>query len=123
MDPWFSDDGAFDAAWFQYPSNQHVAGFVTARLADASKRRYLYLSHEHADHFDIGFLQSLPDLGCTVIAPHFRRAEFGEKLRRLGFADLRELPHRERVPLENGFLQLYLDDSELNRDSSLLVSM
>ena len=36
---------------------------------------------------------------------------------------MRELPHRERVPLENGFLQLYLDDSELNRDSALLVSM
>jgi UDP-MurNAc hydroxylase len=123
MDPWFSNDGAFDAAWFQYPPNRHVAGFVTDRLADASKRRYLYLSHEHADHFDVGFLRSLPDLGCTVIAPCFRRAEFGEKLGELGFADVRQLSHRERVPLEHGFLQLYLDDSELNRDSALLVSM
>jgi UDP-MurNAc hydroxylase len=123
MDPWFSQDGAFDAAWFQYPSNRHMVGFVNARLADASKRRYLYVSHEHADHFDVGFLQSLPDRNYTVIAPHFRRAGFAEQLERLGFAEVRSLSHRARVPLENGFLQLYLDDSELNRDSALLVSL
>ena len=56
MDPWLSAHGAFDASWFQYPKNHHMASFVQNILATSTKDKYLYISHEHRDHFDLDFL-------------------------------------------------------------------
>jgi UDP-MurNAc hydroxylase len=123
MDPWLSRNGAFDSAWFPYPPNLHMADAVRERLSDTSRDRYVYISHEHRDHFDLEFLQSLPDRSFTLVAPHFRRATLLEKLRGYRCRRIAALLDRERVAIAGGWMQLYLDDSELNRDSALIVRM
>ena len=53
MDPWFSARGAFQAAWYQFPSNAHLD---RATLLDCD---YVTVSHEHLDHMDLSVLPAL----------------------------------------------------------------
>ena len=83
IDPWLSPQGAFDSGWFQMPRNHHLAKFVQEKLNDPRKERFIYISHEHKDHFDIEFLNSLGSSDFTFIVPHFRRAELRNALSKL----------------------------------------
>jgi UDP-MurNAc hydroxylase len=122
-DPWLSEDGAFDSAWFQFPPNQHMAPFVQERLADESRERFIYVSHEHQDHFDIGFLQSIENRNFTLVVPHFRSHNLRQKLEGFACKRIAVLEDGGELRLRDGRLRLYIDDSELNRDSALLVEM
>ncbi|HKA61707.1 MAG TPA: MBL fold metallo-hydrolase [Methylomirabilota bacterium] len=69
-DPWFSPEGAFLGAWHQFPPNAHVDQ-AAVRAAD-----YLFLSHNHQDHFDERFLRSWSNprtrvLIADYVSPHF----------------------------------------------------
>jgi UDP-MurNAc hydroxylase len=120
-DPWLSPSGAFDASWFQFPRNHHLAALVQEKLADGSKSRYLYLSHEHKDHFDKSFLDSIQCRDFTVILPHFNRKALAEAMAGYQCRDLILADHQAEVPIRGGSVKLYLDDSELNRDSAMLL--
>jgi UDP-MurNAc hydroxylase len=120
-DPWLSPMGAFDSAWFQYPRNHHLAAYVQEKLADSRKERFLYVSHEHKDHLDLPFLNSISCREFTLVLPDFRR-----RYLRTAFADYRcneavYLADSESVEVPDGTITLYLDDSELNRDSAMLL--
>ncbi len=121
MDPWMSPLGAFDSAWFQFPSNHHLAALVQEKLKDPTKRKYIYISHEHKDHFDQPFLNSLIARDFTLILPHYRRSALRD-----AFADYKcdgiiTCRDGDVVQLEDGYVQLYLDDAELDRDSTIFV--
>lgn len=123
MDPWLSPGGAFDASWFQYPCNHHLAGLVQEKLADSSRKRFLYISHEHKDHFDIAFLQTLTSDAFTFLVPHFRRPVLRERLAEIPSEAFVLCEHGERLELPGGYARLFLDDSELNRDSAIFVRL
>ena len=120
-DPWLSPSGAFDSAWFQYPRNHHLAAYVQDRLADARKERFVYLSHEHKDHFDPAFLESLRCRDFTVVIADFRRAYLKSVFAEYHCKDVVVCSHVQEVEIPGGKLKLYLDDSELNRDSAILI--
>ncbi len=93
MDPWLSPEGAFDAAWFQFPRNHHLAPEVRRTLQESDKECFIYVSHEHHDHFDPGFLASLPNEKLTYVVPHFERdalrsavADYHPKALKIDFA-------------------------------------
>ena len=67
MDPWLSRYGAFDSSWFQYPPNAHMAAIVLEQFEASSKDKYIYISHEHKDHFDIEFLKSIQTRNFKII--------------------------------------------------------
>ena len=123
MDPWLSPEGAFDSAWFQFPRNHDLAPLVIEKLADSKKERFVYVSHEHRDHFDPGFLRRLncPDL--TFIIPHFQRAALRSAIATLRPKNLITCGHAERVAIPGGQITLYLEDSGLNRDSAILLRL
>lgn len=121
MDPWLSPEGAFDSAWFQLPCNHGLAPFVREKLGDSTKQRFVYISHEHRDHFDPHFLGSLPVGDLTFIVPRFTRAALRSEIARLEPAALIACSHGEEVPIPGGSVKLYLDDSGLNRDSAILL--
>jgi len=75
MDAWVSKNGAFDSAWFQYPRNHHMAEYLKNKLnkAKGKKEVYVYISHEHKDHFDKPFLKSIEEFEFKYIIPNFRR--------------------------------------------------
>ena len=121
-DPWLSPEGAFDSAWFQFPCNHHLASFLQERLRHSSKSRFLYVSHEHRDHFDPEFLKTLPTNEMTFLVPRFQRAALRTELAGLNPVSLISCEHGQAVPIPGGYVKLYLDDSGLNRDSAILIN-
>lgn len=120
-DPWLSPEGAFDSAWFQFPRNHDLAPFVRKKLSDRAKKRFVYISHEHRDHFDLSFLKSLLLDELSFIIPHFQRDALRAELARLNPAELILCKHGEEVDLPGGSAKLFIDDSGINRDSSILI--
>lgn len=121
MDPWLSPTGAFDGAWFQFPRNHHMGAYVQEKLKHTHKERYLYISHEHKDHFDLKFLESLENRDFTIVVAKFRREELREVLGHYKCKQLISLEDNEALAFADGFMKLYLIDSEINRDSAILV--
>ncbi|MBI4787786.1 MAG: MBL fold metallo-hydrolase [Chloroflexi bacterium] len=121
VDPWLSPLGAFDSAWFQFPCNHHLGALVQEKLQDPTRRKYIYISHEHKDHFDPPFLNSLIARDFTFILPHFRRSALRDMLAGYQCDGMITCQDGQVVPLEDGFVQLFLDDAELDRDSTILI--
>ena len=120
-DPWLSPEGAFDSAWFQYPCNHHLGSWVQQKLQRAEKQVFIYVSHEHRDHFDPAFLRTLPVRKITFLLPHFHRPALRLEVEELQPAGLVSCSHGEAVQIPGGTVKLFLDDSGINRDSAILV--
>ena len=93
-DPWL-DGKVFNESWSLYPKPQ---------LDDAVTRDvdYLWISHEHPDHFNIPTLRGLPTEfkhRVTVLFQKNNSTKVFQALQKLGFSKFRALPHRELVPL------------------------
>lgn len=121
MDPWLSKTGAFDSSWFQLPRNHHLASLVYDKLRDDRRARYLYVSHEHQDHFDIKFLQGLPVREFTLLVPEFGRSALMEHFEGYECEQIIFFKHTQEVSIPGGSLKFYVDDSRANRDSAILV--
>ena len=121
MDPWLSPTGGFDSAWFQLPANHHLAPFVDEKLGTPGKKKFVYVSHEHEDHYDPKFLKSLRNRGFTLVVAKYRRPQLRRELADYECEAHLALSEGETVEFEGGSLKMYLDDSELNRDSALLI--
>jgi UDP-MurNAc hydroxylase len=119
MDPWLSSHGAFDAAWFQFPQNHHLAPLLRQKLAASRKPKFVYVSHEHNDHFDPDFLASLPK-DVNYVIPDFQRPAVKDALASLGASRVVTCAHGQALAIPKGTIKLYLDDSGLNRDSGIL---
>ena len=59
MDPWMSKEGAFDSSWYQFPSNHKLGDEIRESISKTDKDVYIYISHDHKDHFDVPFLETL----------------------------------------------------------------
>jgi UDP-MurNAc hydroxylase len=121
MDPWLSAHGAFDASWFQMPRNHHLAPVVREKLRDSERSIFLYVSHEHRDHLDVDFLNSLPIRRFTLLLPAFNRSALSAQFSSYECQDIVFFQHRQQIDIPGGFLKLYVDDSQLNRDSAILM--
>ena len=123
MDPWLSKQGAFDAAWYQYPKNHHMSDFVQAILSTSKKDKYIYISHEHKDHFDINFLQSLMARDFTLLLANFTYPLVKRQLDAINYSCKNRvlLNNNETYLLKDGLLVLFVVDTELNCDSAILV--
>ena len=123
MDPWLSPQGAFDASWFQYPKNHHMADFVQHILSTSTKDKYIYISHEHKDHFDIPFLESLQSRNFTLLLANFSYPVIKRTLDSIHYhcKKMVLLNNEEPFQLKDGKLCLFIIDGELNCDSAILV--
>jgi len=120
-DPWLSPEGAFDSAWFQFPCNHHIGPWLREKLESSSKSLFVYVSHEHRDHFDPEFLKTLPLAKINFLVPRFQRPALREHLGKLRPNSLISCTHGQIVAIPGGTVRLFLDDSGLNRDSAILV--
>lgn len=122
MDPWLSSSGAFDYGWFQYPRNHHLADYVQELLATSSKEKYIYISHEHKDHFDPLFLNSLRSRDFTILLANFQRSIVKAALEKSNYQckKIISLNDDEEFNFADGSLHLFVIDAELG-DSAILV--
>jgi UDP-MurNAc hydroxylase len=123
MDPWLSEDGAFDGAWFQFPCNHHLQYLLQQKLSSTTQSKYIYLSHEHKDHFDAGFLKSIEAFDFTYIIPRFHRPALVNALERFTTHRIQLCSDSDIVFLNGGLIKIFADDGELNRDSAILVEL
>jgi UDP-MurNAc hydroxylase len=121
MDPWLSEHGAFDSAWFQYPNNHHMAAYVQSVVETSKKDKYIYISHEHKDHFDINFLNTLKNRDFTVILANFFHPIVKEALTNYNCKNIVLLNNQEEFILKDASIILFTIDAELECDSAILV--
>lgn len=96
-DPWLAGK-AFNDSW---------ALITPAVLADEWYPRldYLWISHEHADHFHVPTLRALPDevkQRVTVLTRTGDAPKLTQALTRMGFAHVLPIAHRGRIALPGG---------------------
>ncbi|RYZ34919.1 MAG: MBL fold metallo-hydrolase [Myxococcaceae bacterium] len=121
MDPWLTPRGAFDSAWMQLPRNHHLAPRVRELLETPGKERFLYISHEHKDHFDPEFLASLSRRDFTVLVPRFKRAELQDLFAKYGCKRVIACEDSREIPIKGGYIKLFVSEQGTNRDSSVMV--
>lgn len=73
-DPWLSKEGAFLSSWFQFPDNTQLD------LNPVRKANYIFLSHEHQDHFDLNFLKTISPQ-TKIIIPKYTDSYLYDTLR------------------------------------------
>ena len=114
-DPWFSETGGFLARWHQFPPNDHID---KKNLYNAD---YLYVSHEHHDHFDRKFLESFPK-EVTVVLANFQTKDFRNSFRELGFEKIIELNDWEKKKLADDFeIMIVTDPGKYKEDSVIFI--
>jgi len=119
MDPWMSRYGAFDRAWYQFPPNHNLGDTIRGMIESTKKDVFIYISHEHKDHFDIPYLETLNQNKITYITPNFRRDHVVGKLSELNPKDVVALEDKVKYSTDSLDIYLFLDDNELNRDSGI----
>jgi L-ascorbate metabolism protein UlaG (beta-lactamase superfamily)/nitrite reductase/ring-hydroxylating ferredoxin subunit len=117
MDPWLSEQGAFQAAWHQFPANTHLD---RAALLDCG---YVTVSHEHLDHMDLSVLTGLP-VTTTVLIPRYPSPNFRDRLAAAGVANVIEVPAWEKFQLNarGDWLTFITEQSPMCHDAAVLVS-
>ena len=122
MDPWVSPKGAFKSAWFQFPTNHFY--FTELKQQISEIQTFIYISHEHKDHFDKHFLEAIVECQPTIVIPKFSSNDFYEEISELSFKNIIQLKESEKFLIPNSELsiKLFLDDTQLNRDSAIFVS-
>src|SRR5262245_46515308 len=91
MDPWIVGPSNF-RSWWHLPDEE--TDVQTLPSLD-----YIYVSHLHEDHFHQGTLLNLKQRP-KVLVPRLYHNRLVQKLRRLGYTEILELPHAKRVKLE-----------------------
>src|SRR5277367_6321865 len=96
-DPWLSGK-VFNDSWSLFPS----AAWDSSLLG---KIDYIWISHEHPDHFNIPTLRSLPDWfkrRTTILFQDLGSPKMVRAFMELGFPNVRLLGHRRIERLRQG---------------------
>jgi UDP-MurNAc hydroxylase len=124
MDPWLSSEGAFDGGWFQFPCNHHM-GQTIIDLLEKNKEKtvFVYVSHEHKDHFDPIFLRKLEPFNFEYILPKYRRSILVDEIKSFSSKKINLCKDGHKVSLgRTDSVVVFTEDSELNRDSAILMT-
>jgi UDP-MurNAc hydroxylase len=113
MDPWLTDP-TYHGTWWHYPP-------LAVGVRDLPKIDYLYVSHEHPDHFDPPTLRQL-DKRVPVIIANFKRKRFRDRLHAIGFHDITEINFGEEVRCNgSGLIVRLIAPDRPWDDSAILV--
>lgn len=122
IDPWMSPLGAFFGSWHQFPDNTHLRQALVQKAGE--KDTFVYLTHEHRDHFD------QETLSLLVAAPRFRgffipkfHDEFLRKQLEAFGKPVTEISDLQKQAVTDDIgIQIFISDVGVNHDSAVLVS-
>jgi UDP-MurNAc hydroxylase len=119
IDPWFSNAGAFFGSWFQYPKNHHLKNQLLDIL-QAKNNSFVFISHEHQDHYDSSFLEHLP-LGTNFIIPSYKDVNFKNQIL-TSRENLIELEDLQELRLDDQMsISLLISDIGINHDAAIFI--
>mgnify|MGYP001605070770 CR=1 FL=1 len=113
FDPWFG--GAFQAAWWPYPSNQ----LLLPSLGEAGVRA-IVLSHAHDDHANVESLKMVP--GVPVVIPTYPSSRLREKVMGAGSRKVVELRPWKEYTID-GMTVFFVPESSAAHDSAIVVRL
>ena len=119
-DPWLSEKGAFFGSWFQWPINHHCKDQLILKL-DVNVASYLYLSHEHQDHFDketLEFIQPYLD-GCFI--PKYEDRFLYNEMVGLGYKVTELADQTKHYFNDSDYIELMIVDTGVNHDSAAII--
>ena len=124
-DPWFSKNGGFLGTWHQYPDNSHLASQLISKIKQSTKNVYIYVSHEHSDHFDREFLAMLPK-EINYILPKFSdnflfqeistKIAVGSRVIQLSNAQTLNIDKHTKATI-------WISEVGINRDSAIAINI
>lgn len=116
VDPWLSPEGAFQASWFQYPENHHLAASASLDVGA------VVISHEHLDHLDTWLLSRLPP-GVAVWTPRYPIDVVRRKVASVGpDRPVFEVPPWTWAEVAAGIEVLFVpEDSPMNHDAAVVL--
>jgi UDP-MurNAc hydroxylase len=89
-------------------------------VRDLPRIDYLYVSHEHPDHFDPPTLSQL-DKNTHVVIANYPRKRFRDRIAALGFRRITELPYHGDFTCDGGDLTLRLIAPDRPWDDSAIL--
>ena len=119
IDPWFSKKGAFYGSWFQYPKNHIFQEDVLALLSKKNKS-FIFISHEHEDHFDEDFLK-LISKNTSIIIPDYEDKDFKNKISNYSSNIIEAKDDKELLLSSEIKILLKISDFGVNHDSAIFV--
>ncbi len=93
MDPWLTDP-TYHGSWWHYPP-------LALGIADLPRPDYIYISHEHPDHFDPPTLEQV-DKDIPILIANFGRKRFLDRLAALGFQKIIQLDFGKTLDCGHG---------------------
>lgn len=114
IDPWLSPEGAFQAAWFQYPDNSHL---LTESLLRPTA---IVISHEHLDHVDPWFLSHVPR-DIPAIIPRYPAPALRQKIELGGRRPIVEVEQWQVVEIAPGMSVFFVSEPPMNHDSAIMI--
>ena len=119
IDPWFTEKGAFFGSWYQYPKNHHLKEDVLYFL-ERKKNAFIFVTHEHQDHYDDNFLQLIPE-NSKIIIPNYSDKRFKEQISNFSKYIMEMSDNESEVLSENLEIKLLISDIGINHDSAILI--
>src|SRR5688500_5101214 len=120
VDPWFSREGAFYGAWFQFPENAPLRDQALARASA------ICVSHNHADHLDAAVLARAcsNDESLSIHVPRYSTSWFADRIARVAPAIRdRFVEHAAWEPFDAGGLSLFfVPDADPSAVDAALVA-
>jgi UDP-MurNAc hydroxylase len=121
IDPWLTDKGAFFGSWYQWPLNHASKPLLLEQTA--RKQSYVYISHEHQDHFDVETLTELRAHCSNAFIPEYYDKFLRNRLEAIGF-EVVELCDNAEFRIAEGFtVRLLIVDTGVNHDSAALIKV
>lgn len=118
-DPWFSNSGAFFGSWFQYPKNHHLSDKILEAI-DKNDDIYIFITHEHQDHYDREFLSKV-NKNTKVLIPNYADKSFRQDCESLDLKVI-EIKDGEKFHLNKNFwITPYISHIGINHDSAILI--
>jgi UDP-MurNAc hydroxylase len=108
-DPWLSGS-AYWRSWWHFPE---------AHPLDVASVDYVYLTHQHFDHFHYPSMRRFRR-DVTVLVPHFPTPGMEEAVAALGFSNVVSLEHDETLVLPSG-LRITSYQAGLGTNDSALI--
>jgi UDP-MurNAc hydroxylase len=113
MDPWLNDP-TYHGTWWHFPP-------LALGVRDLPPLDYVYVSHEHPDHFDPPTLAHI-DKNVEILIANFARKRFRNRLAALGFHRITEIDFRQTFDCGGGLRARLVAPDRPWDDSAILLS-
>lgn len=91
------------------------------KLTASKKQKFVYVSEDAPGHCDLPFLSRLPLDRIHLLHPNFSRTRLRELLAPMPFRRTTAFGDRQRIDFGDGVLDLFCEESELDRASAIFV--